>query len=143
MTVPPTAWQNYGSSSSGYAAWAHYKTMDSYANANYPNYSDAVAANYQASGITYPTSGSISKVFMHGFLYIGGTISITGGGNGVIVGSMYCATVANLGNSNVVIYYDNNVISNIKVKNSSLYRTSWQEIGNCSWPTSSANATCP
>ncbi len=132
VAIPSLAWKEYGNN------WAHYQTFDPGAP---PTYNAAVTSNYAPSGLTDPSS--IHKVFIHGFLYIGGTISISGGGNGSIIGSMYCATVANLRSSHVTIYYDKSVISQIKVQNSTLGRTSWQEIGNCSWPSGSPTPTCP
>ncbi len=78
-----------------------------------------MTANYAPSGLTDPST--IVKAFIHGFLYIGGTISISGGGNGSIIG-MYVATVANLGSSHVTVYYDS-VISNIKIQSGSLSNT--------------------
>jgi len=134
-SIPSTAWKEYAND------WSHYTAMDAYASGHFATYQDAVNANYVGSGLTY--GSTITKAFIYGFLYVGGTISISGGGNGSIIGSLYCATVANLGSSHVTVYYENTVISNIKVQNSSLGRTSWKEMSSCSWPTASANPTCP
>ncbi len=135
VSIQPYAWKEYGND------WSHYTAMDAYASSHYVTYQDAVNANYVGSGLTY--GSTITKVFIHGFLYIGGSLSISGGGNGSFIGSMYCATVANLGSSHVTVYYDSAVISNIKVQNTTITRTAWQESPSCSWPSSSLYPACP
>ena len=134
VPISPTAWKEYGSSA---ATWSYYRM--NFDGAAPLTYAAAVSANYAPSGLTY--SSPITKAFMHGFLYIGGTISISGGGNGSIIGSMYVATVADLGTSHVTVYYDDNVISNIKIQSGSITRSSWQEVTNCSW--TGTHPTCP
>jgi hypothetical protein len=128
--VPPVAWKEYGKNA---ASWSHFRTaFDAAANPTFPGLTDP----YTTTGKTI----AMNKVFIHGFLYVGNALTINASAQGNIYGSLYSGTTADLGNSTLNVYFDPNIIPNIKVKNNLLVRASWQEL-HCSW--SAANPTCP
>ncbi len=125
-TLPTNAWKEYGND------WASYRsTYDGSAPATFPG----VNGTYSHGTLTC----AIDKVVVHGFMYVGNSFSITGGGNCCVHGSMYVGDSSSLDGSHVKIYYDDTLT--ILTKNVSLARSSWQEITGCSW--TGANPTCP
>ncbi|MBI4057588.1 MAG: hypothetical protein HY399_08595 [Elusimicrobia bacterium] len=121
--VPQQAWKEYGNS------WATYQSFDASAPASY---SAASNSNYSASAtLTYP----ISNVMVHGFLYSGGSQSLTGGGGGVVHGAVMTGSNETLTTSNFTMYYDDTVTDDIKTVNLVLTLVSWDEIpGSWSGP---------
>lgn len=118
--VPPNAWKEYGLNPT---TWAHYKTFDAGAPANFPG----LSGSYQAA-TTYP----LTNVLLHGFLYSDGELEFTGSGNTVIHGAFHTANEI-IVNSNITVYYDANL--NVATQGQSTYtRTSWKELLNQGWP---------
>jgi len=128
--IPPLAWQEYGKSSTD---WNTYRAMDTSAPATY---AAAVTASY-VSTAHYP----LSNVLANGFVYAGGGSGLSGGGNAVFHGVIMTPNTVTINTSNYTMYFDNTVAATIRMKTLSLTRSSWQELGNCSW--SSTHPTCP
>ncbi len=128
-SIPSTAWREYASDWSTY-----HDTFD----ATYATYA-SVPSTYAPTGLTYSNFGN--KIFIHGFLYVGGTFSVSGGGNTIIIGTAYIGSSPSLGNSHVTIYYDATVAANVKLTSSSPSRISWQDQTGCTW--SGSHASCP
>ena len=119
--IPPLAWKEYRNQ------WDQYQLYDSAAPATYD---DAVLENYTAgSSAVYP----LTNVLLHGFVYVGGSQGLTGGGNAVVHGAMVTANDATVGTSNFDLYYDGNVAAAVRMTNLSLSRESWDEVSPV-WP---------
>jgi Tfp pilus assembly protein PilX len=129
-TLPTTAWREYGATS---AEWATYRAWDIGAAGTFPGQN----SSYAPGAVTV----NLSNLSVDGFVYVAGTLSIAGGGNAAIHGSAYLGDYSDLSGSHVTIWYDPVAAASVKTKNVSIVRTSWQEIGSCSWST--GNATCP
>lgn len=118
--VPPNAWKEYGLNST---TWAHYKTFDPAAPANFPG----LSSTYQ-SAASYP----LTNVLVHGFLYSDGQLEFQGSGNTVLHGAFHTASEINV-NANITVYYDANLLVVTQGK-SSYTRVSWKELPGQGWP---------
>jgi hypothetical protein len=122
--VPPTAWKNYCND------WAAYQAYDAFA-AGKPACFGNVNSTYRATGVTYSIAPTV-----HGFMYVGGDLSLPqGGGNsGILHGSIVVKGNADVNtNSHGRIYYDHEVASRILVTRIILARQSWQDLV-LEWP---------
>lgn len=117
--VPLKAWREYGNN------WAQYQSYDSGAPASY---SAAVSENY-SSAATYP----LSTVLIHGFVYVGGSQGLVGGGNGILHGAMITANDATVGTSTFDLYYDSEIATAVRMTGIALSRVSWDEASPV-WP---------
>ncbi len=125
-TIPTNAWKEYG------ADWAYYRT----------NYDASAPASFPGVNGSYPhgtLTKAINNVLVHGFLYVNDALSISGGGNMSIWGSLYLGDQSSLSGSHVKVYYDDTLT--VLTKNISLLRSSWGEVGGCTW--AGAFPTCP
>ncbi len=140
-TIPPRAWEEYGKTST---SWTHYRCMDPAAPATY---AAAEAADYNSvATYTIPTDAkncvnTAGSVLLHGFIYAGGASGLSGGGNSRFHGAIITPNTATVATSNFTLYFDNTVAGNISLSSISLSRTSWSEVGTCTW--AGVNATCP
>jgi hypothetical protein len=122
--VPATAWKNYCND------WAAYQAYDSNA-AGQPACFGSINSTYRASGVTYTIAPTV-----HGFMYVGGDLSLpTGGGNsGILHGSIVVNGNADVNtNSHGRIYYDDGVASRVLLTRVMLTRQSWQDVV-LAWP---------
>jgi hypothetical protein len=123
IPVPQNAWQQYC------ANWTYYKTT----------YDPSAPVMWPGSTSTYVSNPSLTftdhKVGLHGFLYVGGNLSMGGGGgSSSIVGSVLVNGAAMIpSNSNVRIFYSPDVSSKIVYAHTTLSRTSWMETAS-KWP---------
>jgi hypothetical protein len=124
--IPPNAWKEYGND------WAYYRTnYDPSAPATFPG----INGSYTPGAITEP----LDKIVVHGFMYVRDSFSITGGGNCAVHGNLYVGDASSLDGSHVKVYYDDTIT--IMTKNVSLGRSSWEEVGGCTW--AGTHAVCP
>lgn len=136
IPVPRTAWKQYGNAWDGTPTANYYRArFDPTAPAAFPG----LNSSYLSSPtLTYTING---KVFVHGFLYIGGNFSTgSGGGNFALVGTAIVngATTINT-NSAGTLYYNADVAQQVKNTNVTLKRVSWQDYPKHAWP---AGLTC-
>jgi hypothetical protein len=132
--IPSTAWKEYGKNAT---TWAQYRSWDGGAPASFPG----LNSGYTPSG---SLTASINNVVCRGFMYVGGVFSISGGGNCTVNGSMFNPGNTDLSGSHVKIYYDDSTLSAPKTLNVSLARSSWEEVGGCSWATTpGSHPSCP
>ncbi len=129
--LPPNAWKEYGNDWKGCAA-CYWDNYDNAAPTTFPG----INGSYDSSVATYAFN---NKLLLHGFLYVMKSLTITGGGNLTIYGSLYLGNASSLDGSHVKVYYDDSLV--VKTLNVTLSRNSWQEVSNCSW--SGVDATCP
>jgi hypothetical protein len=118
--LPPEAWKEYG------ADWAHYKTFDPGAPADY---AAAVSSNYLAVNKTHP----LTDVLVHGFVYTGGSQGLQGGGNCNLNGALLSSQNATMGTSTMVIYYDEQTTSDLLLTGVNIKVHSWYEV-TPAWP---------
>ncbi len=124
--VPPSAWKEYGLNAT---TWSHYQTFDPAA----PSYSSL----WPTPGLngTYQSTASynLNDVMLHGLLYAGGSVEISGGANNVIHGALILAG-AEFGGG-FTLYYDNAAAGRIHLSSKPTYnRTSWKELPGQGWP---------
>lgn len=123
-TMPAYAWKQYCNDWSVYQAW------DPAAVAQ-PACFGSLNNSYAASGVTVNISPAI-----HGFVYVGGTLSIPNGGGSsdLVHGVILVQGSADINtNSKAHIYYDNSIAMNTFTTKILLTRTSWQDLPG-SWP---------
>lgn len=138
--IPPQAWKEYAND------WATYKCMDSYANTNYPTYTNALNASYSCTTNANIPNGCINgagSVLVHGFVYAGGGAGLNGGGNARFHGVVITPNTVTVNTSNYTIYFDNSVAATVRTKTLSLTRSSWKDVAGCNWPSASGPAYCP
>jgi Tfp pilus assembly protein PilX len=123
LSVPSEAWKEYGND------WTYYTTNFDPA-CPHATFAAAAAADYAPTGLTK----SVSDIVVHGFLYSGGSQGLTGGGNGVLVGTLYSANNASLTTSNCTLYYDPVSASSVQTTNVIITRASWKELAGQSFP---------
>ena len=101
----------------------------------------AAAASFPGLDSTYLSSATLtftsSKIFVYGFIYVGGNVVQSGGGgSGDIIGTAFVVGTSTLAaSSNVTIYYNKDIQSGVKTTRVILSRTSWKEIKK-TWPSS-------
>ncbi|HOW27717.1 MAG TPA: pilus assembly PilX N-terminal domain-containing protein [Elusimicrobiota bacterium] len=123
IPVGETAWKEYGND------WAFYKAAYD-PTCPHATYASAVTANYEPTGLTKTLSGWL----IHGFIYTGGSQGLTGGGNAILIGSLYSANNTSMSTSNCTLYYDPGTSSTIHTTNVIISRKSWKEVTGQSWP---------
>ncbi|OGS05271.1 MAG: hypothetical protein A3G41_07560 [Elusimicrobia bacterium RIFCSPLOWO2_12_FULL_59_9] len=119
--VPQSAWKQYGND------WSFYRTTyDGSAPAGFPG----VDGSYSSSAsLTYP----LSSVLVHGFIYVGGDLDLTGGGNVTVHGYIYVKGDSNISTSNMQVFYDETVGENVIFSRITMERVSWRETEQA-WP---------
>ena len=128
-TLPTNAWKEYGNDWN--TAYHCAGCFDPTAPATFPG----INSTYAHGALTY----TLNNVLAHGFLYVKNALSIGGGGNLSVWGSLYLGDSSSLDGSHVKVYYDDT--TTVRTMNVSLSRQSWQEITGCSW--SGTHPTCP
>lgn len=121
--LPQKAWKQYCND------WAHYQAFDTGEPSSFPG----LDSDYlSASTVTV----SLDKIFVYGFLYVGGNlVQGGGGGSGSVVGTAFIVGTSTLNaSSNVTIYYNADIQASLKTTRIILSRTSWKEILQ-EWPT--------
>lgn len=121
--LPPYAWREYGGN------WTWYKTT--FDPGGPATWAGAKAANYVANGLHYTLTG----VLVHGFLYAGGNMELSGGGNGRFHGVVLAANDSTTDTSNFLIYYDPDVAANIRMNTTpvTIVKGTWYEV-KAEWP---------
>jgi hypothetical protein len=120
-TIPSKAWEEYG------ADWSQYLTYDPTAPATYE---EAVSSGYEAVSKTY----HIDNVVIHGMLFVGGSMGLTGGGNAVVHGLIMSSNDSVESGSNFDLYFDDTISIQAQTSGTNLTQESWEEISNASWP---------
>ena len=107
-------------------AWMEYQKIDTGASNQYPGDQGyrTTAATYDigSCGVTCEGSASGSDLGVRGFLYVGGTINMTGDSD--IYGAIWVQQGWS-GGGNVMVFYDDNLL--LPQLNVTLSRNSWQE----------------
>ena len=115
--LPTDAWRQYCRD------WSYYRTtFDSSAASSWPG----LGSEYTSPSTTTYT---VAKVFVQGFLYVGGDVTASGGGgNGAIIGAVIVKGAVTIGsNSNAGVYYNKDTADAIQTSTLYLGRDSWQE----------------
>ncbi len=126
MIVPQSAWKQYCNN------WTHYRSeFDGAAPAVFPGLDDDYESDINLNYATTPGG----KTGVQGFLYIGGTLSTSGGGgNTVIHGILFAeGTVTIAANSGVTVYYNTVAAEGVRSTRLVLVRKDWRAILH-PWP---------
>jgi len=118
--VPSNSWKQYCND------WAAYKAYDPSPPNPYPSACPGLNSTYAPTGLTKAINPGI-----HGFLYVGGNLTIPkGGGNSDLIhGLAIVQGTANVdANSHAHIYYDPSVSMDIRTTNIVLVQQSWQDV---------------
>lgn len=119
-TVPPKAWMEYGNDWSNFTS-NHDTSAPS-------TYQGAVDADYSTPGTVTKT---LSNIVVHGFLYVGGNLTLTGSGNSAVWGKAQVMGTYTATTGQFTVWYDSDV--SVQTTNVITTRSSWQELINCTW----------
>jgi hypothetical protein len=88
-------------------------------------YAPDAVNHWTTNGWTNGGTTNIANCGMHGFLYVGGSVS-NAGGNSIIVGAIFI--VGGITANTMTVYYDSGVGNNILFQSATIARVSWDEI---------------
>ena len=115
-------------------AWKEYQQFDTASTNEYPGdngyHSNSATYDIGSCGTTCEGAASGSDVGLYGFMYVGGTINMTGDSD--VYGAVWVASGWS-GAGNVMIFYNDNLV--LPQLNVTLSRDSWQERSpaNATW----------
>lgn len=124
LPVPREAWKNYCRN------WAQYQTFDGSAPSSFPGLDNSYSSS---ASLTYtPTS---DKMFLRGFLFVGGNMSLSGGGGSAYIsGSGFVQNTSTMtASSNVTFYFDESVAREVKTTTVPLVLEKWYDRPG-TWP---------
>ncbi|MFH1618453.1 MAG: hypothetical protein ABIG11_00955 [bacterium] len=126
--VPPNAWKEYGN----YWVVTGFKGFKDKFDTGAPaTYALAKSQNYVTpSTVTY----HLDNVLVQGFVYVGGSQGLTGGGNAIFHGVMMSAVDTVMTTSGFSLYFDNTIAENIPLSGTIITLSSWDEISPVTWP---------
>ena len=135
VPFPQKAWQQYGND------WAYYLAGGPACSASWNDTTAGRPATYPGKASTYVSDPAItvtfsdSKVFVNGFLYVGGNWNQAGGGGQTkVAGAAYVVGNVNIGSNNVCVFNTAAASQNLKTTKIVLVRESWQDKVLSAWP---------